>query len=173
MQPTRECWFTVTSAHWAAVDWSWPSACNWRMQAHLHLKNNRSAGGKWFIKTFLSNPSWKEKPSPSPRSVTLKTMIFVYNISSISGLQQTYSTVPLSLWRPFMTLYTMQTLSDVLLDCWFSSRSWATSAGALEVGLKSWRMPRADSRCIISNVDFRCCFCLISMIMGSQKSLTK
>ena len=37
--------------------------------------------------------------------------------------------------RPFMELYIMQTLSDVLLDQKFPSWSWVTRAEVLEVGL--------------------------------------
>ena len=33
--------------------------------------------------------------------------------------------------RPFIVMYIMQTLSDILLECRFSSRSWATTAEAL------------------------------------------
>ena len=62
----------------------------------------------------------------------------------------------------------MQTLSDVLLDCRFFSLelmnlcpigiNWnhqavEVSLLALEVGLKSRRMRRADYHCTISNVD--------------------
>ena len=37
--------------------------------------------------------------------------------------------------RPFMSLYIMQTLSDVLRDCRFSNWNRATRGEALEVGL--------------------------------------
>ena len=56
--------------------------------------------------------------------------------------------------KPFMVLYILQTLFDVLLDCNFFRRSCFTTAE----GLKSRRMRRADCRCTISSVDLRCCW---------------
>ena len=44
---------------------------------------------------------------------------------------------------PFMMMYLMRTLSDVLLDRWFSCWSGSTGAEALEVRLRSQRMRRA------------------------------
>ena len=59
---------------------------------------------------------------------------------------------------PFMILYIMFTLSDVLLDCIFSSWICATNVESLEVELKSRRMRRAERHCTISSEDLRCCW---------------
>ena len=47
----------------------------------------------------------------------------------------------------------------VLVDCKFTSCSWATRAQALKMGLKSSKMRQADCHCTISNhMDFRFCW---------------
>ena len=86
-------------------------------------------------------------------------LVFVPPAAKASGLKQTCSGV--TLIRLFMIVYIMQTLSDVLLDCRFSSWSWATRAETLEVGLTSRGMRWADRQCTITNVDFGCCRCIL------------